>query len=308
MRTTLSPGMKDFAIRAACVTCAAYFRHMPSRLGKLPLWNRVVMRHILWRRLDIEARARFGARFAGSFPDSLHGFLYFFGVWEPAITALYRATLRPGDVVVDIGANVGTHTLLAAHLVGPGGHVHAVEASPWIHRRLRRNLEANGALNVTTYNMAAADAPGEVTVFLHDSTNLGGTTIVATEAERLHATREAIVESRPIAGIVPLEALLAARLIKIDVEGAEWLVLQGMRDLLPRLRRDVEILVEVNAEALARFGASLEDFLAPFRAAGFEPFEISNPYEGRFYIERPRPFFRPLRSTAGTLDLGFRRP
>ncbi|MBS7812032.1 FkbM family methyltransferase [Roseococcus pinisoli] len=308
MRAAISPGLKDLAIRAACAACATYLQRMPGQLGKVPLWDRVVTRHLLWRQLDIEARSSFGARFAGSFPDSVHGFLYFFGVWEPAITALYRAALRPGDTVVDIGANVGTHALLAAHLVGPEGQVHAVEASPWIHARLRQNLETNRVRNVTTYNMAATAEPGEVTVFLHDGTNLGGTTIVASEAARVGAAREAVVEGRPIADIVPLEALLAARLIKIDVEGAEWLVLQGMRDLLPRLRQEVEILVEVNPGALAQFGASLEDFLAPFKAAGFEPFEIANPYEGRFYIERPAPFCRPLGGSSGTLDLGFRRP
>jgi hypothetical protein len=107
--------------------------------------------------------------------------------------------------------------------------------------------------------------------------------------------------------------LRAARLVKIDVEGAEWLVVQGMRDVLPQLRRDVEILVEVNPEALALFGASLEDFLAIFAAAGFDAFEIDNPYEGRFYIDRPRAAATPLRRdrdlpASGTLDLAFRRP
>ena len=245
-------GLKDTALRTACAAIAAYFRYMPGGFGKLLLWNHVVRRHILWRSMEIEAQARFGARFAGAFPDSVHGFLYFFGVWEPGITAIYRAALRPGDVVVDVGANVGTHTLLAAHLVGPSGQVHAIEASPWIHDRLRRNLAANGVRNVTTYNLAATAAPGPVSVYLHDGSNLGGTTIVANEAARLSTQREATVEGRPLPMIVPEAAILAARLIKIDVEGAEWLVAQGMRDVLPRLRQEVEILVEVKPEALAK--------------------------------------------------------
>ncbi|MDB5412172.1 MAG: FkbM family methyltransferase [Rubritepida sp.] len=309
--TTIPLGLKTAAIRAACAGLRAYFQHMPGSFGKLRLWDSVVRRHILWRKLEIEARSRFGARFQGSFPDSVHGFLYFFGVWEPAITAIYRAALKPGDVVIDIGANVGTHALLASSLVGPGGQggeVHAVEASPWIHKRLRENLAANDIHNVRTYNLAATDKPGEVTVYLHDGTNLGGTTIVPSEATRTGALREATVEGRPLTDIVPMSALLAARLIKIDVEGAEWLVVQGMRDVLPRLRSDVEILVEVNPEALAQFGGSLDAFLAIFAEAGFEPFEIENPYEGRFYIEKLRALTAPLGPTdSGTLDLVFRR-
>jgi FkbM family methyltransferase len=195
----------------------------------------------------------------------VHGFLYFFGVWEPTITAIYRAALRPGDVVVDVGANVGTHALLAAHLVGPTGHVHAVEASPWIHARLRQNLAANRVRNVTTYNLAATAEPGPVTVFLHDGSNLGGTTIVASEAAHLSAEQEAVVEGRPLPAIVPQAALLAARLIKIDVEGAEWLVAQGLRDVLPLLRPEVEILVEVKPEALAALRRDAGGLPGPLR-------------------------------------------
>jgi len=305
--TAPAAGLKGLALRTACAAISAYFRHMPGGFGKLLLWDRVVRPHILWRRLEIEARTRFGARFAGAFPDTVHGFLYFFGVWEPAITAIYRAALRPGDVVVDVGANVGTHALLAAHLVGPAGHVHAVEASPWIHARLRRNLAANRVRNVTTYNLAATAEPGPVTVFLHDGSNLGGTTIVASEAARLSTEQEAVVEGRPLPAIVPEAALLAARLIKIDVEGAEWLVVQGLRDLLPRLRPEAEILVEVKPEALSAFGATLEDFLGLFAAAGFAGFEIDNRYDGRFYIEAPSVAPGPRRQGADTFDMIFRR-
>jgi FkbM family methyltransferase len=296
------------ALRATCAAISAYFRHMPGSFGKLLLWDRVVRPHILWRRLEIEARTRFGARFGGTFPDTVHGFLYFFGVWEPSITAIYRAALRPGDVVVDVGANVGTHALLAAHLVGPTGHVHAVEASPWIHARLRRNLAVNDVRNVTTYNLAATAEPGPVTVYLHDGSNLGGTTIVASEAARLATEQEAVVEGLPLPAIVPEAALLAARLIKIDVEGAEWLVAQGLRDLLPRLRPEVEILIEVKPEALAVFGATLADFLALFATAGFACFEIDNRYDGRFYIEAPSAETRPLRQrNPDMIDLVFRK-
>ncbi|MDB5379171.1 MAG: FkbM family methyltransferase [Rubritepida sp.] len=179
--------------------------------------------------------------------------------------------------------------------MGPAGHVHAVEASPWIHARLRRNLAVNRVRNVTTYNLAATAEPGPVTVYLHDGSNLGGTTIVASEAARLATEQEAVVEGLPLPAIVPEAALLAARLIKIDVEGAEWLVAQGLRDLLPRLRPEVEILIEVNPEALAVFGVTLADFLTLFATAGFACFEIDNRYDGRFYIEAPSAETRPLR-------------
>jgi FkbM family methyltransferase len=299
---------RDAALRALCFGLMLYFRAVPFPFGKAFLWDRVVRPYILWRRLELVARTRFGARLTGALPDLMQGYLYFFGVWEPGITELYHAALKPGDVVVDVGANVGAHTLLAAHLVGPGGRVHAVEASPFIHDRLRRNIVANGATNIRSYNMAATETPGPVTVFLHDASNLGGTTIVAEEAARLGALREAVVEGRPLGTIVPEAELLAARLIKIDVEGAEWLVLRGMAPLLPRLRPDVEILLELNPAALARLGGSLDAVLAMFADAGFTAFEIANRYETRFYIAPVATPALPFdRRRDGLVDLVFRR-
>jgi FkbM family methyltransferase len=261
-----------------------YLRHTPSRFGHEFVWNRIVAPYITWRRLPVVAKADFGARFEGSLPDTIHKFLYFFGVWEPAVTRLYRAILREGDVVVDVGANVGAHALLASHLVGASGRVHAIEASPWIFERLQRNIAINGAVNIRAYNMAATQMTGPVTVFLHDDTNLGGTTILASEAAVRDARHEASVQGKPLPDIVTPDELRAARLLKIDVEGAEWLVVTGMLDLLPSLRPDIHILVEVNPAALADFGISLDVFIGHFTAAGFSAFEVPHSYLPRDYI------------------------
>ena len=296
------------ALRSACTSLRLYFRHAPGSMGKQWLWDRVVRPHILWRSFRIEARTLFGAKLEGAFPDVVHSFVYFFGVWEPAITAVFRAALRPGDVVIDIGANVGLHSLLAARLVGPSGRVHAIEASPWIFARLLRNLAANDAHNVTVYNKAVTASAGPVPVYLHESSNLGGTTIMASEAARSGARLEAMVEGLTLADIVPMEAILAARLIKIDVEGAEWLVLQGMADLLPKLRHDVEILVEVKRDALVEMGASIDALIGLFGAAGFSAFEAANDYGGNFYIRHaPAPPVPFIQRDFDMADLVFRR-
>jgi precorrin-6B methylase 2 len=71
------------------------------------------------------------------------------GVWEPQVTAAFQALLSPGDVCVDVGANIGYFSLLAARLVGSRGHVYAVEPSSTSYDRLTKNLELNNATNVT---------------------------------------------------------------------------------------------------------------------------------------------------------------
>lgn len=70
--------------------------------------------------------------------------------------------LKPGDVFVDVGANIGYFSLLASKLVGPGGRVVAIEASPEVFDLLRRNLELNKAHNVRAVNVAISDREGSL--------------------------------------------------------------------------------------------------------------------------------------------------
>lgn len=207
-----------------------YVRRLPVSLGQLWIWNRIIRPYVGWRPIHTEAVTRTGLRLSGQLSDTVHNAVYFFGVWEPALTRCISEQLSEGDIFIDVGANVGVHAMHAAQRVGRSGRVHAIEASPTIARILRRNLARNGLDHVVvTHNVAASDRPGTLTVFLHDASNLGATT---TQRDNLEASRryvgEESVAALPLADIVPLDDLLRARMIKIDVEGAEWLVLQGL--------------------------------------------------------------------------------
>lgn len=68
--------------------------------------------------------------------DLIQRYLYLFGAWEPHLTGWLRRRLRPGDGFVDVGANIGVFSVLAARLVGESGRVVAIEASADVHRRL----------------------------------------------------------------------------------------------------------------------------------------------------------------------------
>ena len=278
------PRLKNLAIRALCAASRAYFQYSPVSAGKLLLWDRFVRPHLAWRALSIEAKATFGERFSGCMPDIIHTYLYFFGQWEPVITRYLTGLLQPGDIVIDVGANVGAHTLLASQLVGPTGRVHAIEASPSIFGSLQHNAALNKATNVLLHHAAVADRPGTLSVFLNEDYNRGGTTVMAIEAGMMAATPEASVRSDRLAGIVPIQDLAAARLIKIDVEGAEWLVVQGMRALIPQLSARTEILLELNWDALARAGTSVAEVLECFGQHGFEAWRVPNAYEVPFYL------------------------
>ena len=108
--------------------------------------------------------------------DVIQRYLYVFGVWEPTITSLVRQHLQPGDVFVDVGANIGYYSLLAAQLVGPTGKVISFEPSPTVRAQLEANIARNHLADRVIVNAAAAGAePGDVELFLAGEGNLGQT-------------------------------------------------------------------------------------------------------------------------------------
>ena len=301
--------MNQALVRGSASLLRAWYQHVPINFGKRPIWHSVVQR-LLPRGRDVpmQARTRFGARMHVRFPDTIQSYVYFFGVWEPGITAYITQALKPGDVVIDIGANVGYDTLLASHLVGPTGHVHAIEASPHVHHLLTENLALNQTRNVTAYHVAVCALACDVPVYLHDAVNLGGTTIVPAVAARRAACLETTVPGLPLGAIIDEATILNARLIKIDVEGAESLVVQGFASLLPRMAQHTELLIEISAEGLRDHGTTIPDFLKLFRDAGFVPFAIGNRYSVDTYLEPAGPPPCQLVSEAfEQLDILFRR-
>jgi FkbM family methyltransferase len=295
-------------VRGAAALLRAYFRHVPFTIGKRPVWNSIAQRLMArGHDLHLEATTTFGARMHVRFPDSIQSFVYFFGVWEPSITAYLAGAIAPGDIVIDIGANVGYDTLLASQLVGQAGQVHAIEASPTVYALLTANLALNRTTNVTPHHAAVCASDCMVPVFLHDRCNLGGTTIVPSVARRRAATLEATIPGRPLGDILPMATIIGARLIKIDVEGAEWPVIQGFADLLPLLSSRTELLIEVSAEALHDHDTSIPQFLDLFRRAGFSPYALGNRYTIDMYLEPATPPERLTGEDFDQLDILFRR-
>jgi FkbM family methyltransferase len=297
--------------RILAATLKFYCRNFPSDKGKFRIWKHVFRSYLSKRALHLEATSFFGARFHTDLADFVQASIYVFGSWEPVISAYLKKYLRPGDVFVDVGANIGYYSVLAAQAVGGGGKVYSIEASPNICKLLNRNLELNAIGNAEVFNLAATDEPCQLPIWVGNDANIGQTTVVQGMSGRASGIVETIVEGRPLGQIVPLDDLLNARIIKIDVEGEEWMVLQGIKDLMPRLSDRTEILVEACVSALAKFGVSIEDFLGVFREAGFVPFMIDGLRNEPYYpMGDPEPAIVPLPSPfpdSDMVDLLFRR-
>jgi hypothetical protein len=124
----------------------AYIRYAPFAAGKAWLWSRVIHPYFAWTHHRFACKTQSAGRIAGDTRDILQQ--YYFGVWEPNLTHWIVGRLRRGDTFVDVGANIGYYSLLASKLVGPGGSVVALEASPTIFHQLQDNLRLNNSLSL----------------------------------------------------------------------------------------------------------------------------------------------------------------
>jgi len=207
--------------------------------------------------------------------DLIDRYVYAFGVWEPSLTTFVSRRLRPGDVFIDVGANTGYYTVLAAHLVGPDGRVVVVEASPTIYGQLLSNLKLNALGNVRAIECAVSDAAGTAELFAGPVGNRGETTLVAQRG----FPAQAIVQKAPFDALIDPDEFRRARLIKIDVEGHEPEALSGLFRWLPAARDDLEIMVELTGQTeLARRGIQQSELLDRLAGYGYWAYRVDNRY------------------------------
>ena len=204
--------------------------------------------------------------------DTLHGTFWFDGedekltpwirsqaTWEADVVRLLERTLRPGMVVVDVGANVGFHTVLAARLVAPGGRVHAVEPVPWNVEVLRANAWRHGCGDtVSVHPLAAGAESGEASLAIPADGRSG------TELAAPGGAGE-LVRVEPLDALVPE---VRVDLLKVDVEGAESDVIAGARGLIER-SPGLLVVAEFRPRTTAAEVAP-EAALARYETLGFE--------------------------------------
>jgi FkbM family methyltransferase len=184
--------------------------------------------------------------------------------FEPEVLASLRGLIKPGAVVLDIGANVGYFTAYMSRLVGDSGVVHAFEPEPRNFSLLNRNIAANGLANVVVHQMALGDR--EETGVLHISDFSGG-------MHRLYDSfccGENVVEV-PIRRLDSMFTPGQVAAIKIDVEGFEPFVLSGGKSLIDG--QEIGIVSEYCPPAILEAGASPLKFLENLREWGLSAYE-----------------------------------
>jgi len=213
-----------------------------------------------------------GYRFVCDLRDSICREACFTGRYEPQETQIAAHIIQRGMTVVDVGANWGYFTLLAAHLAGPSGRILALEPHPALAAMLRENAELNRLGQIECHDVAAGRTQGfaSVTGFDEASGNWGLSQVTrdpAPEGLMCHVQRvDDLLAERGVAHV---------DLVKIDVEGSEADVIAGMADGL-RQARYRHVLLECHPAQLADRSTSIAECLEPLRRAEYRGWWIDH--------------------------------
>jgi FkbM family methyltransferase len=235
------------------------FRRSPlTAIGKRLLWHwRWSIRSDDWR-LRLDDGSQIFAHHGGA------GALIFFQKSnEPETTSFLNAFLRPGMVFVDVGAHIGEFTLRAARIVGSSGEVHAFEPSPENFDLLKRNIELNDLTNVRPVFVALSDSPGTVPFRVEKEPSLNRLQVISDPDQAPHgiiSVNTCRLDSYWGTQPRPID------LIKLDVEGAELLVLSGTE----HLSSTPVWIFEYCPSNYSIFGYTPKQLLAAFQDRGYD--------------------------------------
>lgn len=246
-------------------------RHAPLLRGLTPLWSllrgpyRALLRRVARDGLTVHV---------GGFEMRVDP-LFASQNWETVELDSYRAfaqMIRPGDVVFDIGAHIGTYSIIASRLAGPAGRVVAYEPHGFTRGYLERHLEGNGArANTVVRPLCCGERAGTADFYFKPGEAEGMNGLLPVAGFERGAVEVTTVD-------LEAEALgLAPAVIKIDVEGAELDVLKGaarvLREQRPRLS------LSLHPAALAKRSLTPEAVLEWLAARGYESKVIARDHE-----------------------------
>jgi FkbM family methyltransferase len=197
--------------------------------------------------------------------------------YETQEVDLLRKCLKPGGRFLDIGANIGYFTVLAAKHVGTGGEVVAFEPEPHNFKILKKNIELNDLTNVLIENYAAIDQKRKLTLYL-SSYNFGDHRIFDGDDDSMEniGRRKERVD---VQGVRLDDYLRVTHFkpdfIKIDVQGAENSVLAGLTGTLAECE-DIQLLLEIWPDGMRQFGTDPSEVLNLLAALGLQVFQLQS--------------------------------
>jgi FkbM family methyltransferase len=187
------------------------------------------------------------------------------GTYEPELTASIKRLLPAGGVFVDLGANEGWFSVVAAKAVGPNGRVIAIEPQSRLRAILEANFQLNRLRNVTLSQVAVGGSEGEATFHLSSNVNTGSSGMVRTTKYPVPTETARVVTLEHL-----MDSLSVARVdcLKMDIEGSEWDVVMGSPRFFEQ-RRVRHLFLELHPAILARRGRDVGELTGFLEKCGY---------------------------------------
>lgn len=193
--------------------------------------------------------------------------IYYRGCFEPMTTAVINKYVRQGMTVLDIGANIGAHTLRLAKLVGEDGKVIAFEPMSWAFSKLERNIELNDFSNIIIEKIALSNVnQGRQSVYFRTSWPLDG--------DSSNANKKEDVDFITLDEYIRIGSVGKVDFCKIDVDGYEYKVIEGGVNSIRKFKP--VMIIEVGRYTLENFGDSLEDLIDLLASLGYSFYSERN--------------------------------
>lgn len=193
--------------------------------------------------------------------------LFFRGYYEKRVIDLMKKLIADGAVAMDVGANVGTHTLVMAKLVGSAGKVFAFDPDPESLGRLRENISLNAFTNIKVLSVALSDHAGKASLFSYSDkmTDHGTASLYGLPKLEKGGVEVGV---KMLDTVVAEEKLNRLDFIKIDTRGSDFPIIKGARESIRKF--NPYIVFEYNEENWNRAHVAWEDVQKFFHECGYE--------------------------------------
>jgi len=194
--------------------------------------------------------------------------LFWYGYYEKELADLLKRIVKPNDVFIDIGANIGYFSLFVASNF-PSAKIIAFEPVTGLYQELNNNVALNNMENITTVNIAVGEINEEKELFVSAANNLGMSSFQ--QPENYSGNKEK-VKVVTLGDWFKTSGLSKINIIKLDIEGSELAALRGMKEIIKE--RKPILIIEMNPATLSLFNLKTSDISNYLKEYNFEGFLI----------------------------------
>lgn len=260
-----------------------YFMYFPVRKGKIPVMQLIDLLGFT-KNYNLKSKFDQDIFINLNLDDWIQKQVFYFGRYEieKNETLFWRNLVKKNQFVFDIGANIGYYTLQASVRVGNSGNVFAFEPVTITYNKLIDNIKLNSFSNIVAEKLALSNSKDNIELFVADEKSTGSSSI------SMHVNFSGIketAETDTLDNYVENHKITKADLVKIDVEGCEPMVIEGMKNIM--LNFKPLVLIEVLDERLNTIGSNKENLYSLFGQRDYEAFEIISDHEV-YKIQSPK--------------------